>query len=89
MRADGDTGDERRRQSQGTVWAFAAESGAGKVVLDDGTAVDFSASVFCASGLRLLRRGQRVRMTLDENDSVTSLTILTLAETSRSDPTSS
>lgn len=89
MQANGDARDGRRRQSQGTVWAFAAERDDGTVVLDDGRAVAFSAEVFRASGLRLLRRGQRVRMTLDENDSVTSLTILTLAETSRSDPTSS
>ncbi|UGQ14150.1 cold shock domain-containing protein [Yinghuangia sp. ASG 101] len=47
---------------QGTVHTFDAATGAGSVLLDDGTAIPFPASAFAASGLRLLRPGQRVRI---------------------------
>jgi 2-phospho-L-lactate guanylyltransferase len=47
---------------QGTVASFDPETGAGTVLLDDGTEVAFPASAFAASGLRLLRVGQRVRL---------------------------
>ncbi len=77
-----------RNRSQGTVWDFDADTGRGTVVLDDGRPVGFSPDVFRTSGLRLLRRGQRLRMTLDASDVVTSLTILTLADPDRSDTTS-
>ena len=45
---------------QGTVATFDERTGAGSVVLDDGTAVEFPGAAFAASGLRLLRPGQRV-----------------------------
>ena len=45
---------------QGTVATFDDQTGAGSVVLDDGTTVEFPAAAFIASGLRLLRPGQRV-----------------------------
>ena len=45
---------------QGTVATFDEPTGAGSVVLDDGTTVEFPAAAFAASGLRLLRPGQRV-----------------------------
>ena len=45
---------------QGTVATFDEPTGAGSVVLDDGTTVEFPASAFAASGLRMLRPGQRV-----------------------------
>jgi len=45
---------------QGTVREFDPGSGSGSVFLDDGTVCPFGPEVFAASGLRLLRRGQRV-----------------------------
>ena len=63
--------------TQGTVWTFDDETRAGEVVLDDGSRVPYDADVFAASGLRLLRSGQRVRLQV-EGGAVTSLTILTL-----------
>ncbi len=65
---------------QGTVWEFDSERRDGRVVLDDGHTVSFSSAVFAASGLRLLRPGQRVRFELDDAQDVRSLTILTLAD---------
>lgn len=50
---------------QGTVHTFDAATGAGTVLLDDGSAVPFPASAFAASGLRLLRPGQRVRIDVE------------------------
>ena len=41
---------------------FDPDSGAGQVLLDDGTPVSFDGAAFAASGLRLLRVGQRVRL---------------------------
>ena len=47
---------------QGTVATFDAQRRSGTVLLDDGTPLDFDAAAFDASGLRLLRLGQRVRL---------------------------
>jgi cold shock CspA family protein len=47
---------------QGTVANFDAERRCGSVLLDDGTPLEFDADAFDASGLRLLRLGQRVRL---------------------------
>ncbi len=63
--------------SQATVWSFDDESHDGVVVLDDGTRLPFDATAFAASGLRLLRPGQRVRITITDAV-VSALTILTL-----------
>lgn len=63
--------------TQGTVWTFDADSCAGEVALDDGVRLSFDAAVFAASGLRLLRAGQRVRLELSDGV-VTAMTILTL-----------
>lgn len=78
---------------QGTVWEFDSNTCGGRVVLDDGSTLSFSNAVFAASGLRLLRPGQRVRFELDEAHDIRSLTILTLSDPidttedeSRSDP---
>ncbi|MBA3233853.1 MAG: hypothetical protein H0T17_07900 [Propionibacteriales bacterium] len=76
--AQGPQADPALRQSQGTVWSFDPDTGAGTVVLDDGRPIDFSPEAFRAGGLRMLRRGQRMRMELDEDGIVTILTILTL-----------
>lgn len=50
------------RTRQGTVRDFDPTTGAGSVLLDDGRGVPFDGSAFAASGLRLLRFGQRVRL---------------------------
>ena len=47
---------------QGTVSEFDTATGSGAVLLDNGTRVPFPAAAFAASGLRLLRVGQRVRL---------------------------
>ncbi len=64
--------------TQGTVSAFDARTGAGVVLLDDGTPVPFDADAFVASGLRLLRSGQRVRIDHDRAGSVVRVTLVTL-----------
>ena len=46
--------------TQGTVATFSADTRSGTVLLDDGTELPFDATAFAASGLRLLRFGQRV-----------------------------
>ncbi len=68
----------RVNTTQGTVWSFDEDSHGGAVVLDDGSRLPFDPDVFAASGLRLLRPGQRVRITITDGV-VSSLTILTLA----------
>jgi len=60
------------------VWSFDALTHEGVVVLDDGTRLAFGADVFAASGLRLLRSGQRVRISVVD-DVIAALTILTLS----------
>ena len=63
---------------QGTVREFDPESGSGSVFLDDGTVCPFGAEVFAASGLRLLRRGQRVAIRCGPSGAITALTLATL-----------
>jgi cold shock CspA family protein len=63
---------------QGTVRHFDPRTRAGDVLLDDGQALAFPASAFDASGLRLLRLGQRVRLDTDDNGRVVRLTLATL-----------
>ena len=63
---------------QGTVREFDPESGSGSVFLDDGTVCPFGAEVFAASGLRLLRRGQRVAIRREPAGMITALTLATL-----------
>ena len=65
---------------QGTVRAFDPHTRNGDVLLDDGTVLTFPARAFDASGLRLLRLGQRVRLRVDEQGAVTFLTIATLPD---------
>jgi hypothetical protein len=62
---------------QATVSAFDPESETIKVLLDDGVELDVAPEAFPASGLRLLRTGQRVRVELT-GEIVTNLQILTL-----------
>jgi 2-phospho-L-lactate/phosphoenolpyruvate guanylyltransferase len=63
---------------QGTVATFDESSHAGTVLLDDGTRVQFPAAAFAASGLRLLRLGQRVRLERDADGTVTALALITM-----------
>jgi len=60
---------------QGTVATFDEPTGAGSVVLDDGTRVEFPAAAFAASGLRLLRPGQRVGLVHDATGRVELVTL--------------
>jgi 2-phospho-L-lactate/phosphoenolpyruvate guanylyltransferase len=63
---------------QGTVATFDEQAHNGSLLLDDGTAVEFPAEAFEASGLRLLRLGQRVRVERDEAGAITLVTLPTL-----------
>jgi 2-phospho-L-lactate/phosphoenolpyruvate guanylyltransferase len=65
---------------QATVRSFDPHTRGGDVLLDDGSVLAFGSGAFDASGLRLLRLGQRVRLDLDDDGSVTFLTIATLAD---------
>jgi 2-phospho-L-lactate guanylyltransferase len=65
---------------QGTVSEFDTTTGSGAVLLDDGTRVPFPAAAFAASGLRLLRVGQRVRLERATDDSaVTRVALVTMS----------
>jgi len=63
---------------QATVRGFDPGSGSGSVLLDDGTVCPFGPEVFAASGLRLLRRGQRVAIRRGPSGAITALTLATL-----------
>jgi cold shock CspA family protein len=65
---------------QATVRRFDESSRGGDVLLDDGSVVTFEASAFDRSGLRLLRIGQRVRLRLDNDGQVSSITLATFRE---------
>ena len=65
---------------QATVRYFDEQSRSGDVLLDDGTVVTFDATAFGASGLRLLRLGQRVRLRLDAEGRVEFITIVTFPD---------
>jgi hypothetical protein len=63
---------------QATVRDFDPRSGAGSVFLDDGTVCGFEPEVFAASGLRLLRRGQRVAIRRSPSGAIAALNLATL-----------
>jgi 2-phospho-L-lactate guanylyltransferase len=63
---------------QATVAFFDPDNRAGWLLLDDGSRVDFPAEAFDASGLRLLRVGQRVRFDREPDGRVVRLTLPTL-----------
>lgn len=67
---------------QATVRSFDPRTRSGDVLLDDGSAMSFTARAFDASGLRLLRLGQRVRLRLADDGTVAFLTIATLPDPS-------
>jgi 2-phospho-L-lactate guanylyltransferase len=62
---------------QGTVATYDADTRSGTLLLDDGREVSFPAAAFDASGLRLLRLGQRVRIDHDESGQVVRVTLPT------------
>ena len=47
---------------------FAAATGAGRVLFNDGRDVSFGPATFVASGLRRFRIGQRVRLETADSD---------------------
>ncbi|MEU7999617.1 cold-shock protein [Catellatospora sp. NPDC049111] len=63
---------------QGTVATFDPETRTGSLLLDDGTPVTFDRTAFDASGLRLLRLGQRVRLEHDGAGGLRRITIPTM-----------
>lgn len=63
---------------QATVATFDAETRAGTVLLDDGSELAFPADAFAASGLRLLRLGQRVRIDHDDAGNIVKITLPTM-----------
>jgi 2-phospho-L-lactate/phosphoenolpyruvate guanylyltransferase len=63
---------------QGTVATFDPGTREGTVLLDDGREVAFPAAAFAASGLRLLRLGQRVRLDHGDDGAVVKITLPTL-----------
>jgi 2-phospho-L-lactate guanylyltransferase len=62
---------------QATVRSFDAITRGGDVLLDDGSVKVFDAAAFDPSGLRLLRIGQRVRLTVDADGRVEFITLST------------
>ncbi|SCL29920.1 Cold shock protein, CspA family [Micromonospora nigra] len=63
---------------QGTVATYDASTRSGTLLLDDGTELSFPAPAFDASGLRLLRLGQRVRVDTDADGTVVRVTLPTM-----------
>jgi 2-phospho-L-lactate guanylyltransferase len=63
---------------QGTVATFDGTTRTGVLLLDDGTELPFPAPAFDASGLRLLRLGQRVRIDRDASGAVIRVTLPTM-----------
>jgi hypothetical protein len=69
---------------QASTHRWDAATGAGAVVADDGVVYPFDAVVFGASGLRHLRVGQRLTVTLDASGSrVTALALGTIGALDR------
>jgi 2-phospho-L-lactate guanylyltransferase len=63
---------------QATVRSFDQQTHAGELLLDDGSPMSFGGRAFDASGLRLLRLGQRVRVDVDAAGEVVRVTLATL-----------
>jgi cold shock CspA family protein len=67
---------------QASVHRYNDENGSGSVLLDDGREIPFDGKVMDASGLRLLRPGQRVSIEM----SPTALTRLWIVGIGESEP---
>jgi 2-phospho-L-lactate/phosphoenolpyruvate guanylyltransferase len=65
---------------QATVRSFDPDTRCGDVLLDDGSVKTFDAAAFDLSGLRLLRSGQRVRLSVDPAGVVEFLTLATFPD---------
>jgi len=63
---------------QGTVAQFDPGTRAGVLLLDDGTRCEFGAAAFSASGLRLLRLGQRVQIVHGPDGEVVRISLPTM-----------
>lgn len=63
---------------QGTVASYDPQTRSGTLLLDDGTQIGFGTDAFDASGLRLLRLGQRLRIEHDDAGAVSRVTLPTL-----------
>jgi len=72
------TGAARVGGMQGTVATYDPQRRDGSVLLDDGTELTFDGDAFAASGLRLLRFGQRLALDTDDTGRITRLRIPTL-----------
>ncbi|OJF10180.1 cold-shock protein [Couchioplanes caeruleus] len=60
---------------QGTIATFDPQTHTGTLLLDDGSELTFPAAAFRASGLRLLRPGQRVAIEAASDGSVTKVQV--------------
>jgi YD repeat-containing protein len=65
---------------QGTVSEFDPQTRGGTLLLDDGSLVEFDGRAFDASGLRLLRLGQRVHLDHDDAGRLVRITLPTMRE---------
>ena len=64
---------------QATVRSYQSGTRSGSVFTDDGTVLSFGPDALAASGLRLLRPGQRVQLRCDgDPPRITALTLPTL-----------
>lgn len=63
---------------QGTVATFDPDSRTGSLLLDDGTPVAFDRAAFEASGLRLVRLGQRVRLEYGDDGALRRIAVPTM-----------
>jgi len=77
-RAPRDRGARIVSAMQATVATYDSGTRSGTVLLDDGTELAFDMEAFARSGLRLLRLGQRVALTVDDQQRVTSLILPTM-----------
>lgn len=64
--------------TQGTVSTYDQRTRSGSVLLDDGSELPFTEGALAGSGLRLLRPGQRVRLSTTAEGAVAAVQILTL-----------
>ena len=60
---------------QGTIATFDPDAHSGTLLLDDGTELRFGPEAWAASGLRLLRLGQRVTIDSDASGQVARVSI--------------
>jgi len=61
------------RVMQGTIATFDPQTRSGTLLLDDGSERSFPAAAFDASGLRLLRLGQRVSISAGPEGDITKV----------------